>query len=497
MKKQIIRKIIRSLRLHMVVVFLLLGILPATLFSVLFSSLYVKRSVESDVTDMVANGQILGKQIMSSGYLNQKDSDVVDEQLGALSTTYAGRMMVVNRSLTIIKDTYGVDEGKTIVWSNVIKAFTGSISSSYDKDNEYLVTAVPIMSTGKDTDEVLGVLVMNKSMTYVTANLEYFHSVAIITLLVLYAVVIALAILFSGKFTRPFHKLGKAIDAREKGTDDGEDIAVDDFTESADVSDKLNNLIVRMKVVDESRQEFVSNVSHELKTPLTSMKVLADSLNGQDNVPIELYREFMSDIGEEIDRETKIINDLLSLVKMDRAAASLNVSAVNMNELIELILKRLRPIAEKQQVEVVFESFRPVAAEVDEVKISLAITNLVENGIKYNKEGGWVHVTLNADHQYCYIKVEDSGMGIPQDSLDYIFERFYRVDKSHSREIGGTGLGLAITKNAVTMHNGDIKVHSVLGEGTMFDVRIPLNYISPQSERESHSVKKAHTFMHG
>ena len=165
MKKQIIQKIIRSLRLHMVVVFLLMGILPATLFSMLFSSLYVKRSVESDVTDMVANGQILGKQIMSSGYLNQKDSDVVDEQLGALSTTYAGRMMVVNRSLTIIKDTYGVDEGKTIVWSNVIKAFTGSISSSYDKDNEYLVAAVPIMSTGKDTDEVLGVLVLNKSMT--------------------------------------------------------------------------------------------------------------------------------------------------------------------------------------------------------------------------------------------------------------------------------------------------------------------------------------------
>ena len=251
-----------------------------------------------------------------------------------------------------------------------------------------------------------------------------------------------------------------------------------------------------MKVLDESRSEFVSNVSHELKTPLTSMKVLADSLNGQDNVPVELYREFMADIGEEIDRETKIINDLLSLVKMDRAAASLNVSAVNMNELIELILKRLRPIAEKQQVEVVFESFRPVAAEVDEVKISLAITNLVENGIKYNQEGGWVHVSLNADHQYCYIKVEDSGMGIPQESLDFIFERFYRVDKSHSREIGGTGLGLAITKNAITMHNGDIKVHSVLGEGTMFDVRIPLNYISPQNSAGSHKNRKQHKMVH-
>ena len=496
MKKQKLKEMIKSLRAHIVVVVLLVGILPATLFSVLFSGLYVRRSVESDVTDMVANGQILGKQIMSSGYLNEKDSKNVDEQLSALSLTYSGRMMIVNSSLNVIKDTYGVDEGKTIVWSDVITAFTGKTASYYDKENAYLVVAIPILSTSKDDNEVLGVLVMNKSMTYITTNLEYFQSVAIITLLVLYVVVIALAILFSGRFTRPFRKLGTAIEAREKGSDNGEEIAVDDYTESAEVSKKLNSLIARMKVVDESRQEFVSNVSHELKTPLTSMKVLADSLNGQDNVPVELYREFMADIGEEIDRETKIINDLLSLVKMDRAAASLNVSAVNMNELIELILKRLRPIAEKQQVEVVFESFRPVAAEVDEVKISLAITNLVENGIKYNQEGGWVHVSLNADHQYCYIKVEDSGMGIPQESLDFIFERFYRVDKSHSREIGGTGLGLAITKNAITMHNGDIKVHSVLGEGTMFDVRIPLNYISPQNSAGSHKNRKQHKMVH-
>lgn len=152
-----------------------------------------------------------------------------------------------------------------------------------------------------------------------------------------------------------------------------------------------------------------------------------------------------------------------------------------MNELIELVLKRLKPIAEKQHVELLFESFRPVIAEVDEVKITLAITNLVENGIKYNKEGGWVHVSLNSDHQYCYLKVEDSGMGIPQESIEHIFERFYRVDKSHSREIGGTGLGLAITRGAVSLHRGDIKVHSVEGEGTMFDVRFPLNYISKEA----------------
>ena len=228
------------------------------------------------------------------------------------------------------------------------------------------------------------------------------------------------------------------------------------------------------------RQEFTATVSHELKTPLTSMKVLADSINSMPDAPKELYQEFMEDITNEIERETKIINDLLSLVKMDKSAAGLNVSSVNINELLEQILKRLQPIADKQKVELVLESFRPVTAEVDEVKITLAITNLVENAIKYNRNDGegWVHVSLNADHQYFYLKVEDSGIGIPEESLDHIYERFYRVDKSHSREIGGTGLGLAITRNSILMHRGAIKVHSVMGEGTTFDVRIPLNYIA-------------------
>ena len=231
---------------------------------------------------------------------------------------------------------------------------------------------------------------------------------------------------------------------------------------------------------ENSRQEFVSNVSHELKTPMTSIKVLADSLNSMPDAPVELYQEFMEDITNEIERETKIINDLLSLVKMDKSAADLNIATVNINELLEQILKRLQPIADKQKVELVLESFRPVSAEVDEVKITLAFTNLIENAIKYNKNDGegWVHVSLNADHQYFYLKVEDSGIGIPEESLEHIYERFYRVDKSHSREIGGTGLGLAITRNSILMHRGAIKVYSVLNEGTTFDVRIPLNYIA-------------------
>ena len=198
----------------------------------------------------------------------------------------------------------------------------------------------------------------------------------------------------------------------------------------------------RLRAIDQSRQEFVSNVSHELKTPITSMRVLADSLISGDNVPVDIYREFMQDISDEIDRETKIINDLLTLVRMDKNATELNISQ-----------------------------------DVDETKLSLAVTNLVENGVKYNNDGGWVRVSVNADHKYFYIKVSDSGVGIPKDAQTRIYERFYRVDKARSRETGGTGLGLAITQNVVKLHHGGIKLNSTPGEGTTFLVRIPLKYI--------------------
>ena len=125
----------------------------------------------------------------------------------------------------------------------------------------------------------------------------------------------------------------------------------------------------------------------------------------------------------------------------------------------------------------IFESQRQVIAEVDEVKLTLAITNLIENGIKYNKEEGWVKVSLDADHQFFTLEVSDSGIGMEEEDLKHIFERFYRVDKSHSREIGGTGLGLAITRSTILMHRGSVKVNSTPDEGTVFIVKLPLSYI--------------------
>ena len=200
-----------------------------------------------------------------------------------------------------------------------------------------------------------------------------------------------------------------------------------------------------------------------------------DVYKRQEEAPVELYREFMTDISDEIDRENQIIEDLLMLVKMDKSAESqMNIGQVNINAELELILKRLRPIAKRGNVELVLESIREVTADVDKVKISLAITNLVENAIKYNRDSGMVRVTLDADHKYFYVKVADTGIGIPEDALEHIFERFFRVDKARSREVGGTGLGLAIAKNVIQMHHGIIDVESTPGEGTTFSMRVPL-----------------------
>lgn len=473
MTKKKIRNFFKGLRIRLVLLFLIMGIVPSVVLRIGMLQSYEKKAISNREIDVLSQARILTNQIVFNNYLEKADSEMINSQLEQLSNIYDGRIIVINDSFHIIKDTYDLDEGKTIVSEEVMRSFQGEEISKYDSENCYIEMTLPLLE--QTSKEVIGVLLVSVSTDSIVLNQEYLENSAWIIQLFSIMVILLAALALARILVKPFRKMADKIGEIQSGYEDT--LNITSYTETEIISDRFNQLFERMKVIDESREEFVSNVSHELKTPLTSMKVLADSINGQEDVPIELYREFMSDIGNEIDRETKIINDLLSLVKMDRSAADLNISSVNINELLESILKRLRPIAQRQHIELVLESFRPVSAEVDEVKLTLAITNLVENGIKYNKPEGWVHVSLNADHQYFYVKVEDSGIGIPEDSLEHIYERFYRVDKSHSREIGGTGLGLAIARNTILMHRGAIKVFSTEGEGTIFNVRIPLNYI--------------------
>ena len=326
-------------------------------------------------------------------------------------------------------------------------------------------------------NEITGVMLASVSTDNIEATMQILYTHGGVVVGIILILLTVFSVFFADRMVRPIHRITRAIESVTEGyTDDV--LHVDTFTETKQLSEAFNKMLGRLKLLDESREEFVSNVSHELKTPMTSMKVLADSLLEMKEAPVEMYQEFMQDIAKEIDRENQIITDLLSLVKMDKTGQNINIQTVNINDLLEQTLKRLRPIAEKKNVEMVMESFRPVTAEIDEMKFTLAISNLVENAIKYNHDNGWVHVSLNADHKYFYIKVEDSGIGIPEADQPHIFERFYRVDKSHSREIGGTGLGLAIARNAVIAHRGAIKVYSNEGEGTTFTVRIPLIYVA-------------------
>ncbi len=470
--------IIRSLYFRIILIIMCAGILPGIGVYIGIIKTYESRAVSLRTAEIQNQCTILCDQLNSYNYLMDNSSEVINASLTQLTNIYNGRVMIVNKELTVIKDTYALDEGKTIVSENVIRCMQGESTNFYDKRNRYIEVTSPIMEVG--SDGIAGVMLASVSTDTIEDSLRILHTKGRGILSIIIVLILAFSVLVSYRIIQPLRKITTDIENISEGFED-EELHVNTYRETRQISEAFNKLLGRLKTIDASREEFVSNVSHELKTPLASMKVLADSLLLQEEVPVELYQEFMEDIAKEIDRENDIINDLLTLVKMGKTAPDLNITQVNINHLLELILKRLKPIAERKNVEVVLESFRPVTAEIDEVKMTLAVSNLVENAIKYNNEGGWVHVSLNADHKFFYIKVADSGIGIPKEDQDHIFERFYRVDKSHSREIGGTGLGLSIARNAVIIHRGSIKVYSSPGEGTTFTVRVPMIYVSTQT----------------
>lgn len=487
---------LKSLRACIFFLLLVVGIVPSILMRYGIVSNYEERAVEQRTTVVQNQLKILANHLISNNYLGGSASDeqgtgtskeVINAELEMLSNLYEGRVMIIGSNFKIIKDTYGISEGKTIISEEVIKCFQGENISNYDPEHGYIEMTIPIVDTtanntdsGSNSGVIKGVMLTSISNDSIVTTMEVLNSKAMILEILMIIAIIAMAAILSIALTRPFKRVTDAINEVKAGYSN-EPLSVPDYAETVQIVDAFNQVLKRMKALDDSRQEFVANVSHELKTPMTSIKVLADSLLTQGDAPAELYREFLEDIVSEIDRENQIITDLLALVKMDNKEQELNIVSLNINELTELILKRLRPIARKKDVEVVFESIRPVVAEVDEVKMTLAMTNLVENAIKYNKEHGWVRVTLDADHQFFTFQVSDSGIGIPEESLAHIYDRFYRVDKSHSREIGGTGLGLAITKSVVLMHRGSITVTSAEGEGSSFLVKIPLIYVAPQN----------------
>ncbi|MBR5659693.1 MAG: GHKL domain-containing protein [Lachnospiraceae bacterium] len=470
-------------RLVMFLVLLLIGIIPMIVY--LFGmSRSVRDALVNETKERMYSECSNIAQFISyiaapedSAVLSDVHSQMVDS-----AKLLNGRMLLVDPSYRSIADTYEYDRVHYVAYQGVLSLLSTDRESITEISESNISYFLKVSPKGSGRNYVLCFMApLQTKITLMSAIRK--RSILLMTIILL--VTICVGFYFAFMLGRPLKALKESSISLYDGQRD--DIVGKRYTELVETSETVNELMEQLHAIDASRKEFVSNVSHELKTPITSIRVLADSLMSmpKGEVPIDLYEDFMTDISDELNREAKIIDDLLTLVRTDESNTTLNYSMVDIHAMLEGLLKRLQPLAGKKNVELVLESFRRVDALVDEVKLVLAISNLVENAIKYNRESGHVRVSLNADHKYFYIKVEDSGFGIPAESQTKIFERFYRVDKARSREMGGTGLGLAITRNIVQMHKGIIRVFSKENEGTTFTVRIPLNNIADSNPEGS------------
>ena len=297
--------IFRSLKAYIFLLMLIIGIVPSDIMRLGILNNYEERAVNLRGSDVASQYRIIANHLVNYNYLQNPTSDVVNAELEQMSNLYDGRVLIINSNFRIVKDTYAMSEGKTMISEEVIKCFRGESTTRYDKTNGYIEMTVPITETvdgeNGQTSIVHGVILASASTDSIATTLDILSRKALILEIVMGIIIIGIVFFFSHILIMPFKRVTQAISEVKDGFTD-EPISVPDYLETEHIVDAFNQLLGRMKVINDSRQEFVSNVSHELKTPMTSIKVLADSLNQQPDVPVELYQEFMQDITEEIER---------------------------------------------------------------------------------------------------------------------------------------------------------------------------------------------------
>lgn len=401
----------------------------------------------------------------------------------------AGRVLVVDQYGVVQADTASLLSGTRFPNQEVANVLAG-VQSDYgfydagESGNFWLRSALSFYENVRSMSGLyahgvyrdgacVGVLVFVSAVQEIYENLHSIQLKILLWMFVVAALVVLISMIVMRSITRPIGELNEGIQ-KMTGGDLSARVSVRGHNEFSDLALAFNSMSEKIEALDKTRSQFVSNASHELKTPLSTMKILIETLVYQDPMDPAMTKDFLNDVNKEIDRLNRIVSDLLTLVNIDSGGMRLNLTEMSLNSLLDEQVKRLLPLARENGIEINLEMKDDISIIGDSVKLQQVLYNVIDNAIKYTPRGGEVETTLSRIGKKAIIRISDTGIGIPAADLPHIFDRFYRVDKARSRATGGTGLGLSIVKQTVQQHGGNITASSIEGKGTTFEIELPI-----------------------
>ncbi len=403
--------------------------------------------------------------------LESLSTDGVDRVIGQLDLTGYTRVLVTDYNCMVLYDSSetGGARYRYALLQEVEQALQGNtvFYSAFRDDMFQSRAASPVVYR----NNIIGTVVLYEEDAEQAALLQGVQSNLGFLSLVIMAIVLFLSVIFSRAFTARISTLGKSMEIVREGNYSHR-VKVKGTDEMTRLAQEFNQLTDRLQTTEEVRRRFVSDASHELKTPLASIRLLTDSILQSDTIDMETTREFVADIGEEADRLIRISERLLTLSRLD-ARQEIVKKPVNLKEVVLQVDHMLAPLARAAQVELEYDLPEDCVLQANEDDLHQIVFNLMENAIKYNLPGGRVWVRVRQEAEDVVIQVEDNGVGIPEEEMERIFDRFYRVDKARSREAGGTGLGLSIVRTMTEQYGGTVSVSRNRPAGSQFRVRIP------------------------
>jgi len=386
---------------------------------------------------------------------------------------------ILDRVTLEVLETSNPDKNARIdITPNIYAALRDEDSYIDNPRADYMDVAVPIVSYTGDAGFVVYIIDSKQTMRSQTAVI---FALIFEAVLIGFVISIVISLIISKTLLSPIQGMTKAAEAMADG-DFSRKIKVESEDEIGilantfnDMATQIETMLEELKNAEELRREFVANVSHELRTPLTNIRSYAETISDDRDIPQETEEEFLRVIINESDRMTKIVQDLLELSRFDSGASELTVEEFSMEKSLRDVYSAIALDARKRDHVVNLElEWKLPNVRGDRAKIEQVLMNIMSNALKYTPNGGTIGILSGSSNGVVWVKIEDTGVGIPQDDMDRVFDRFYRVDKARSRESGGTGLGLSIAKEIIARHGGDIKIESAAGIGTSVTVSLPI-----------------------